>query len=120
MALTVKQSLAVVALTQGQTQDQAATAAKCSKRTLQRWLFQKEFKSAIAQAKKDSYEQSISRLVALSSGAVVTLATLASDPKVPPAARVAACRTILDAAHRGYAIEQLESRLSQLEEKLKP
>ncbi len=44
MTLTVKQNLAVVALAQGQTHDQAARSALCSKRTLQRWLLQEEFK----------------------------------------------------------------------------
>lgn len=120
MTLTVKQSLAVVALAQGQTQDLAAKVAKCSKRTLQRWLLQEEFKSAIAQAKRDSYQQAVSRLVTLSSGAVTTLAAIAVDCKAPTAARVSACRTILDAAYRGYAQEELERRVAQLEEKLNP
>lgn len=120
MTLTLKQSLAVVAKPQGQTQDQAAKVAKCSKRTLQRWLLQEEFKSAIAQAKRDSYQQAVSRLVALSSGVVATLAAIAADHKAPTAARVSACRTILDAAYRGYAQEHLEHRVAQLEEKLNP
>lgn len=120
MALSAKQQLVAIALSQGKTQAQAAISVGAGLRTVQRWATQPEFQEAVRQAQRESYDQAISKLVACSAGAVAVLAAVAADSKVSAAARVAACRGILDAAHRGYAQAELERRVAELEEKLKP
>lgn len=120
MALSAKQQLVAVALSQGKTQAQAAAAVNIGLRTVQRWVTQPEFQEAVRQAQRESYEQAIAKLVACSAGAVVVLTSIAADSKVSPSARVAASKAILDAAHRGYAQEELERRLRELERRLQP
>lgn len=119
-ALTAKQELAVVSLSQGRSQTQTATSTGIGLRTIQRWCQQPEFQAAIRTAQKEAYDQAIAKLVVCSSGAVAVLGSIASDAANPASARVAACRAILDAAYRGYAQAELERRVAELEEQLKP
>lgn len=120
MALSTKQLLAIAALNQGRTQAQAAAAASAGLRTVERWMTQQEFREAIRQAKRETYDQAITRTVACSSLAVTVLGNIAADNKVGASARVAACKTILDVAFKAHAQEELEQRVVELEEKLKP
>ena len=118
MALSAKQQIAAIALSQGKTQAQAAAGAAVGLRSVQRWVTQPEFQEAVHQAQRESYDQAIAKLVACSAGAVAVLAAVAGDGKVSASARVAASKAILDAAYRGYAQQELERRVKELEEKL--
>lgn len=118
MALSAKQRLTAITLSQGKTQAQAAAAVGAGLRTVQRWVTQPEFQEAVRQAQRESYDQAIAKLVACSAGAVAVLAAVAGDSKVSASARVAASRAILDAAYRGYAQEELARRVEELEQRL--
>lgn len=120
MALSAKQELVAAALAQGKSQIQAAAVVGAGVRTVRRWCTEPEFKEAIRTAQRESYDTAIARLVTCSSSAVVVLANIAADTEVSPSARVAACRVILDSSFRGYAQQDLERRIIELEDKLTP
>ncbi len=92
MAVSAQQQLAAIALSQGRTQAQAASSAGCGLLTLERWLTLPEFQQAVRQAQKEAYDQSISKLVAITGGAVAVLGSIAADTKISSSARVAACK----------------------------
>lgn len=120
MALSAKQELAALALAQGKTQVQAAASISAGVRTVRRWCQEAEFKEAIRTAQRESYDTAIARLVAVSASAAAILASIAADTEASAAARIAACKVILDGAYRGYAQQDLERRIEQLEQGLKP
>ncbi len=117
---TSKQELAIVALSQGKSQTQTAASTGIGLRTIQRWCQQPEFQAAIRTAQRESYDTAIARLVAVSASAAAILASIAADTEASAPARIAACRVILDGAYRGFAQAELERRVAELEEKLKP
>jgi N-acyl-D-aspartate/D-glutamate deacylase len=120
MALSPKQQVVAITLSQGKTQAQAAAEAGCGLRTVQRWVTQPEFQEYICQSKRESYQQAISKLVSYTTNAVAVLDSVAADVRVPASTRVAAAKVILDSAIKAYGQEELERRVSELEEKLKP
>jgi len=104
---------AVVALAQGRTNRQAATAAGVSTRTIVRWLTAPEFRQEVADARTELLQLAVGRLAAASTKAVDALVDALDNERGQ--ARVQAARTLLDACLALRESLDLEQRLATLE-----
>ena len=107
---------AVLALLQQPTLEKAAAAVGVSQVTLWRWVQTEQFQQAYRKARREAFSQSIARLQHAASAATTTLLKIMVDKQAPPASRVRAASQVLDSALRGMEIEELEARLSRLEQ----
>jgi uncharacterized membrane protein (DUF106 family) len=78
----------------------------------------KAFQRAYRQAKRQVVQQAITKLQRSSGEAVEVLRKIMNDSTKPPGPRVTAARTILDMAVRVVELEDLESRVEEIERKL--
>ena len=85
-------------------------------KTLLRWMKEPEFDAAYRAAKRAAFGQSIARLHHLSSAAVSTLGKIMLDSAMPPATRVRAADSILDHTAKAIEIEEIEARVTALEQ----
>jgi transposase-like protein len=109
-----KKEAAVAALLMHRNIEEAARSVGISKQTLLRWLKLPEFQEAYRAARRAAVSQSNARLQQASSAAVSTLLKIMIDPSAPASARAA--DRILERGQQGLEIEDLEVRLSALEE----
>ena len=114
--LTPQQQKACLALLTEPTISAAAQAAGVGERTLYRWLDDPTFATAYRAARRQAVSQAIARLQQLSSGAVAVLAQVAADKNARASSRVAAATKILEVAIKAVELEDLEARISVLEE----
>jgi hypothetical protein len=119
MALSVKHLRAIQALLSSATLDQAAEKAGVDPVTLRRWRRQPTFQRALQQACQDSMALFQERVQLLTGHALSVLLAVAADPRQPAAARVAACRTIIESALRTQDLQGLRERLAALETELR-
>jgi hypothetical protein len=75
-----------------------------------------EFAAAYRAARRAAFGQSVARLQQASSAAVTTLLKTMVDPATPPATRVRAADSVLDHAAKAIEIEDIEVRVSALEQ----
>jgi hypothetical protein len=113
--LTAKQQEAVLALLSNRTVEEAARVVGVHARTLFRWMEKPLFKTALRDAKRAAYLQSMARLPQISSAAVTTLAKVMLDPATPPGTKVRAADSILNHAGTAVETEDIEARISDLE-----
>ena len=111
-----KKEEVVFALLTHRTIEEAARAVNISPKTLLRWQKEPEFDAAYREAKRATYGQSIARLHHLSSAAVSTLGKVMLDSATPPSTRVRAADSILDHTAKAIEIEEIEARLTALEQ----
>ncbi|MFB6620333.1 hypothetical protein ACIGFK_07440 [Streptomyces sp. NPDC085524] len=104
---------AVLALAQGSTTGQAATAAGVSGRTILRWLDDPEFQREVADMRTELLRLAVGRLAAGATKAVDALVDALDTEKGQ--ARVQAARTLLDACLSLRESLDLEQRLAALE-----
>ncbi len=100
------------------TREEAAAAAGISGVTLWRWMQEPEFAEAYRKARRQAVQQAIGRIQQVCSEAVATLKTIMEDSEAPASARVSAAKTVLETAIKAVELEDLEARLSILEEKM--
>lgn len=112
--LTPQQEKALAALLSSPSIREAAKACDSGETTLYRWLREDPFKRAYAEARRRHMEQATTVLQQASTEAVETLRKNLSCGV--PAAEISAARTILDMGFRGVEIQELEARLSAIEE----
>jgi hypothetical protein len=93
----------------------AAEFVGIGERTLWRWLQLDDFKTAYREARSQLVSQAIALVQSGMSSAVRTLQDIMSDKDAPASARVSAAKTMLDMGLKGIEIEDLEFRISQLE-----
>ena len=93
----------------------AAESVGIGERTLWRWLQLDDFKTAYREARSQLVSQAIALVQSGMSSAVRTLQDIMSDKDAPASARVSAAKTMLDMGLKGIEIEDLEFRISQLE-----
>ena len=74
-----------------------------------------EFEVSYRRARRAAFGQCISRLQQASTAAVSTLLRIMVDPNAPPSTRVRAADSVLDHAAKSIELEDLETRLSELE-----
>jgi hypothetical protein len=111
-----KKEQAIVALLAHRTIEEAARAIDIVPNTLQRWMKEPEFDTAYRAAKRAAFGQAIGRLHHLSSAAVTTLGKVMLEPGTPPATRVRAADSILDHTIKAIENEDMEARVSALEQ----
>src|SRR5919199_5893638 len=114
--LSGQQQKAIAGLLNQPTISAAAQAAGVGERTLYRWLDDPTFATAYRAARRKAVSQAIARLQQVSSGAVAVLAQVASDKQAPSSSRVAAASKLLELAIKAVELEDLEARISILEE----
>ena len=113
-----KQELTIIALLQNPTLTGAAKQVGIGEATLWRWLQQPDFEEAYRRARQTAVDQAISQLQQATGEAVDTLRQVQTDTEAPPSSRVAAAKTVLEMAFKLREAEEMESRLTALEEKL--
>ena len=111
-----KKEEAIVALLTHRTIDDAAKASGIATKTLLRWLQIPEFEAAYRKARRAGFSQCVARLQQASSAAVSTLLKVMVDPNTPAASRVRAAGCVLDHATKALEVEDLEVRVTQLEQ----
>lgn len=104
---------AVLALAQGRTTGQAATAAQVSGRTILRWLEDPAFQREITDTRTELLRLAVGRLAAGATKAVDALVDALDTERGQ--ARVQAARTLLDACLSLRESLDLEQRLAALE-----
>ena len=113
--LTPIQERAIVALLSHASTRSAAKAVGVDETTLWRWLQDQDFHAAYMNVRRESVKLSIARLQQSSTEAVNTLRTIAKDKTAPASARVMAARSIIEYSMKAVEIEDLASRVVELE-----
>ena len=111
-----RQDQLVVALLENPTLEKAAAALGISGVTLWRWMQRPEFQAAYREARRRAFSQALGRLQHASSAAVATLLKIMVDPNAPASSRVRAASSVLDHTAKAIEIEDIEARVTQLEQ----
>jgi hypothetical protein len=111
-----KKEEAIVALLTQRNLDEAAKSIGIAPNTLLRWQKLPEFQTAFREARRNAFAQSIARLQQASSAAVSVLVKIMIDPNAPHSTRVRAADSVLDHAAKAIEIEDIDVRVSALEE----
>ena len=88
--------------------------------TAGRWLKNLSFQAAYREARRQVVQQAIVQVQHATGTAVQTLVAVMQDNESPSSARVSAARSILEMAIRTVEIEDLEARITALEQQAKP
>jgi transposase len=107
---------AILALVTARNTEEAAKSIGVSAKTLLRWQKLPEFERAYREARLAAFRQSTARLQQASSPAVTTLLKILVDPAAPLTVRARCAYYILDQTRKGIEIEELEVRISELEQ----
>ncbi len=115
---TRQREKAICGLLEQPTVTQAAIYAGVSEGTLYRWLREDStFQSAYAEARRECVRQATARLQRACSTAVQTLEEVMGDGDAPPSSRVTAARSVLELAFKAVEIDELDARITALEER---
>ena len=112
-----KQDQAIAALLEQPTISKAAKKAGVGERTLLRWLKLDDFQLAYRIARRALVSQAIAHLQQTTGEAVETLRLVMTDKSAPASAKVAAARIALDLAFKAIETEDVEQRLTALEQR---
>lgn len=97
----------------------AAAACRVGESTLYKWLGDRSFRMALAQAEGEAVAATARKLTMLAESALNVLADVLADTQAPPAVRVRACETILGHLLRYREITVFEARLNALEQEIR-
>ena len=111
-----KQEGAIVALLSQRNVEDAARVAGITPRTLYRWLKEPDFDAAYRAAKRAAFGQAVARLQQGASAAATTLLKTMIEPSTPASVRVRAAECVLNHAMKAIEIEDIEARVSELEQ----
>jgi hypothetical protein len=106
----------ILALLQQPGLEKAATSIGISSVTAWRVTKTLEFKAEYRQARQDAISQSFGRLQQAAGAATSTLLKIMVDNTAPAASRVRAANCILEHAARALELEDIQVRLTQLEQ----
>ena len=112
-----KKEQTIAALLVQPTIAKAAKQAGVGERTLLRWLKLDDFQAALRIAQRKVLSQAIAQIQQATSESVKTFRSVMMDEGSPASARVAAARIVLDFAMKGFDREDLEKRLTALEQR---
>ena len=110
-----KMEEAVAALLTQRNHEEAARAVGIGTATLLRWQKEPEFQKAYRAARRAAHAQSIARLQQATSAAVSTLLKVMVDASTPASTKVRAADSVLDHSAKAIELEDIESRLAELE-----
>jgi hypothetical protein len=111
------EAVLAAALASGQTVEQAARQAQISERTAYRRLAEPGFQERLASVRAETLGQLVCAITAVGRLGVSTLAQLQS-PTEPSSIRLSEARAALELGVRLREAEQLEKRVSELEQQL--
>jgi len=115
--LSRKAEEAIAALLTAETVEHAAQQAGIGYRTLHRWLREDaDFQHAYRRARREVVHQAQAQIQKATGRAVATLIAVMDDPLAPPGAKVTAARVILEQAIRAIELDELEARITALEQ----
>jgi hypothetical protein len=114
-----KKEEAIVALLSHRNLDEAAKSIGIAPNTLLKWQKVPEFQTAYREARRAAFAQSIARLQQASSVAVSVLVKMMVDPGASHSTRVRAADSVLDHAKKAIEIEDIDVRVTALEEATK-
>ena len=114
-ALPAKQELALQAVISHPTLKEAALAAGVSETTLWRYMQDEQFSARLREARRDAVGHAVIRLQRSTSDAVTVLRDLMMKEDAPPSARITAARTVLDYAFHVVEMDELQTRIDELE-----
>lgn len=115
-ALSPRQELALQALLTHPTQKEAAAAAGVSDTALWRYMKDEEFSRRLREARHQAVGHAAARLQGGAGEAVAVLRDLMTKEDAPPAARIAAARTVIDYSFRVIETDDLKARVNELEQ----
>ena len=118
--LTRRQEAFIAALLSCPTIAHAARTAGIAEVTAGRWLKDATFQAAYRESRRQVVQQAIVQVQHATGTAVQTLVAVMQDNESPSSARVSAARSILEMAIRTVEIEDLEARITALEQQAKP
>jgi hypothetical protein len=111
-----KKEQAIAALLSHRGLEEAAKAVGIGVTTLRRWMRLPEFRAEYLQARRDVLSQAHARIQQNSGAAASVLLKLMADPTTPASVRARASQSILELAHKSLEQDDLEVRLSRLEQ----
>ena len=109
---------AVAALLTQRNVEEAARTVGISTATLMRWMKEPDFQKAYREARRAAFGQSIARLQQGTSAAATTLIKLLLDQNTPASVRARVADSIFDHAAKAIEIEDIEARVSALEQSI--
>ena len=118
--LSRKQEAFISALLTAPTLTDAAQTAGIGEVTAWRWLKEPTFQTAYRDARRAVVQQAITQVQQATGEAVETLRSVMQDPEAPASAKVSAAKNILDTAVKAVELEDLEARITALEQQAKP
>jgi hypothetical protein len=110
-----KKEQAIVALLSRKSVEDAARAVGIGTNTLLRWTKDPEFDAAYREARSTAFRQSIARLQDAANAAVTTVLKIMVDSNVSAGTRLRAAEVVLSQAAKANEIEDIESRVAELE-----
>ena len=113
---THRREQAIAALLQSASIPEAAMLSGVGVRTLLRYLSEEGFKAEFEAAKRSLVESAVNQLRLASRGAVDVLVKIAHDECASHASRVQAARSIIALCIDAASLQDLETRLRQLEQ----
>jgi hypothetical protein len=116
--LSARETMFCDALAAGTTPREAATQVGISARTGRRWRQKPEIQTAVRSRLNDSIAVAKSILASGAAKAATGLVAMADGTAEAEAARVSACRACVDGATKLIELDELQSRLAALEERL--
>ena len=102
----------------GATREVASRIGGISIRTLSRWMREPNFHEVVERLQRAMFVEAVGLLRTCALDAVRALHDVITDPGSPVTARVGAARAVLDLALRAHEIEEVEARLTELEERV--
>ncbi len=90
-----------------------------SVRTLFRLRQTEEFKKALAEHKKQSFESALGKASYLSNLAIEELKNIITDKDSNAQSKIQACKVVLELAKNNYEYENIEQRICELEKTVK-
>jgi hypothetical protein len=113
-----KKLKAIEALIASDTVEKACRVVGINRTTMYRYLKDPLFGKELKAAKKQLVNRAILRLQQTCGDATRALAEICRNKEAPPSARVSAAREILTQAMKAFEIEEFESRIEKIEEKI--
>lgn len=117
--LSTKQENAIVALLNEPSVAKAAQASGLNQKTIHRWLDEPVFSRAYRKARRESFAQAVAATQRYAPVAVQTLAKIMADPTLSASARVSAATALLKFSRESIELDDLATRVDDLEKSMK-
>ena len=114
--LSLKQQTAIIALMTSKSIEAAASSSGVSPRHLYRWLNDPAFSDAYRRIRRECFNQSVMRLLALNEKAITALEEVLNSKSAKHAIKIKTAAIVLENGRSGIELDDLCTRLQRLEE----